>query len=99
MLLYLLKYYLPASIMKKSLFGQPPKNPALKKLLPFELICAVNLDYIVTSNFVRPYAILLPLYIQYTKKPAIKKWLPFELICAVYIITLNSYDVVTWYKS
>ena len=67
--------------------------------LPFELICAVYLEYIVPSSFVFPNPFLLTLYVQYTKNPAVKKWLPFVLICAVYIVTLNSSAVVIWYKS
>ena len=86
-----------------ALYVEYTKILAVKKWLPFELICAVYivtlnsspvvtwyesecgeyLEYIVTSNFVRPYPILLTLYGQYTKEPAGKKWLPFELICAV----------------
>ena len=58
-------------------------------------ICVLYLEYIVTSNFVRPYPILLSLYVQFEKKPAVKKWLPCELICAIYIVTLNRYPVVT----
>ena len=52
-----------------------PKNPAVKKWPKFELIGAVYLEYIVTSNFVRPNPILLTLYVQYTKNQAVKKWL------------------------
>ena len=58
---------------------------AVKKWLPFELICAIYLEYIVTIPFVRPYPNLLTLYDHYTKTLAVKKWLPFELICAVYL--------------
>ena len=63
---------------------------AIKKWLPFELICAV---YIVTlnsspcCNLVQIWMcqqIKCTLYVQYTKNPAIKKWLSFELICGVY---------------
>ena len=63
--------------------------------LPFELICAVYLDYIVTIHFVRPYPNLLSLYVQYvqyTKTLAVEKWLPFELTYAVdleYIVTIH----------
>ena len=80
-------------------YVQYTKNQAVKKWLPFEFICAVNLEYIVTIHFVRPYPNLLTLYIQYTKTLPIKKWFPFELICAVYIITLYSSPVVTCYQS
>ena len=75
------------------------QDPSRQKWLPFELICAVYLEYIVSIHFVRPYPNLLTLYIQYTKSLAVKKWLPFELIYAVYIVTLNSSPVVTWYES
>ena len=61
----------------------------------YESECGEYLEYIVTFKFVQQYQILLTLYVQYTKKPAVKKWLPFELICAEYIVTLNSYPVVT----
>ena len=36
-----------------------------KKLLPFELICAVYLEYIVTIHFVCPYPNLLTLYVEW----------------------------------
>ena len=71
-------------------YVQYTKNHAVKKWLPFELICEVYLEYIVTIHFVSPYPILLFLYVQDTKTLAVKKWLPFELICAVYVVTLNS---------
>ena len=58
---------------------------AVQKWLPFELICVVYLEYIVTIHFVRPYQNLLTIYVQYTKTLAIKKRLPFELICALYL--------------
>ena len=66
------------------LYVQYTKALAVKKWLPLELICAVDLEYIVTIHFVRPYPNLLTLYIQCTKILAVKKWLPVELICAVH---------------
>ena len=60
-----------------TLFIQYTKKPAFTKWLPFELICAVYLEYIVTSSFVRPYPTLLTLYVQYTKNQAVKNWPPF----------------------
>ena len=42
------------------------KNQAVNKWLPFELICAIYLEYIVTSNFVKLYPILQTLYVQHT---------------------------------
>ena len=63
-----------------------------QKCLPYELICTVYLEYIVTINFVRPYPNLLTLYVQYTKNQAVKKWLPCEPISVVYlrdIVTIN----------
>ena len=78
-----------------TLYVQYMKNQSVKKWLPFELICAAYLEYIVTIHFVCSYPNLLTLYVQYTKTLAVKKWLPFELICAVYIV----HPVVTWYKS
>jgi hypothetical protein len=48
------------------------KNQAVKKWLPYELIFAVYLEYVDTSNFVWPYPILLTFYVQYTKNPAVK---------------------------
>ena len=64
------------------------KNQAVKKFLPFELICAVYLKYTVTITFVQPYPNTLNLYVQYTKTQAF--WLLFELICAEYIVTLST---------
>ena len=75
---------------KLNLYVQYTKNQAIKKWLPFKLICALFLEYIIIIHFVRPYPNLLTLYVQYTKTLAVKKWLPFEPICAVYIVTLNS---------
>ena len=72
-------------VLKGHLYVQYTKTLAVKKWLPFELICAVYLEYILTIHFVRPYPNLLTLYVQYTKTLAVKKWLPFELICAVYL--------------
>ena len=72
------------------------KTLAVKKWLPFELICAVDLEYIVTIHFVCPYPNLLTLYVQYTKTLAVKKCLPFELICAVYleyIVTIHFFHL------
>ena len=60
------------------------KNPAVKKWLLLELICEVYSEYIVTSDFVRPYLNLLTLYVHFTENPAVKKWLPFQLMRAVY---------------
>ena len=40
------------------------KNQTVKKCLPFELICAAYLEYIVIINFVRPYTNILTLFIQ-----------------------------------
>ena len=68
-----------------TLHVQYTKILAVKKWLPFELICAVYSEYIVTIHCVRPYPILLTLYVQYTKAQAVKKWFPFELICALYL--------------
>ena len=82
-----------------TLYVQYTKNKVVKKWLPFELICAVGLEYIVTVHFVSPYPSLLTLNVQYIKTLAVKKWLPIELICAVNIVTLNSATEVTWYKS
>ena len=65
-----------------TLYIQYTKILAVKKWLPFELICAVYLECIVTIHFVRPYPNLLTLYVQYTNNLADKMWLPFELICA-----------------
>ena len=48
------------------------KNLAVKKWLPFELIFAVYLKFIVTIHFVRQYQNLLTLYVQYTKTLAVK---------------------------
>ena len=65
--------------------------PSHQNWLPFVLICVVDLEYIVTINFVCPYPNLLTLYVQCTKTLAVKKWLPLELICAVdieYIVTI-----------
>ena len=45
----------------------------------YESECGEYLEYIVTSNFVRPYPILLTLYVQYTKNQTVKKRLPFKL--------------------
>ena len=69
----------------KASYIQYTKTLAVKKWLPFELTCAVYLEYIVTIHFVCPYPNLLTFYVQYTKTLAVKKWLPFELICAVYL--------------
>ena len=44
------------------LIGSVHKTLAVKKWLPYKLICAVDLDYIVTIHFVRPYPSLLSLY-------------------------------------
>ena len=82
-----------------TLYVQYTKNQAVKKWLPFELIYAVYLEYIVTIHFVCPYPNLLTFYVQYTKTLPFKKWLLFELICSVYIVTLNSFPVVTCYQS
>ena len=61
-----------------TLYVQYTKNQAIKKWLPLEIRCAVDLEYIVTIHFVCPYPSLLTLYFQYTKTKAFKKWLPFE---------------------
>ena len=87
---YLLTLYVSGMYHELTLYVQYTKNLAFKKWLPFERICEVYLEYIVTIHFVRPYPNLLTLYVQYTKTLAVKKWLPFELICAVYIVSLNS---------
>ena len=73
------------------------KNPAVKKWHQFELIYAVNLEYIVTSNFVLLSTILLTLYVQYTKNTAAKKWLPYEPFCAVYLehIVASKYVILS----
>ena len=68
-----------------TLYDQYTKTLAVKNWLPFELIFAVYLEYIVTNHFVRPSPNLLTLYVQYTKTLSVKKWLPFELICVVYL--------------
>jgi hypothetical protein len=67
------------------IYVQYTKTLAVKKWLPFELICAVNLECIATIHFVRLYPNLLTIYVQYTKTQTIKKWFPFEFICAVYL--------------
>ena len=67
------------------IYSMHQETLAVKKWLPFEIIGAVYIKYIVTIHFVRPYQNLLTLYVQYTKTLAVKKWLPFELICAVYL--------------
>ena len=82
-----------------TLYVQYSKNQTVKKWLPFEPICAIYFEYIVTIHFVRPYPNLLTLYVQYTKTLPVKKWLPFELICAVYIVTFNSSPLVTCNQS
>ena len=40
------------------------KNQAIKKWLPFKLICAIYLEYIVSITLVRSYPNLLTLYVQ-----------------------------------
>ena len=62
-----------------TLYVQYTKTQAVKKWLPFELICAVYLEYIVTIHFVRPYPNLLTLYVQYTKKQAVKSGFQLSL--------------------
>ena len=47
------------------LYVQYTKNQAVKKWLPFKLICAVYLEYIVTIHFVCPYPNILTLYVQW----------------------------------
>ena len=74
-------------------------NYAIKKWLPFELICAVYLEYIVTINFVQPYQNLLNLYVQYNKNQAIKKLVPFELIYTVYLEYIITNNFVRPYLS
>ena len=64
---------------KLTLYVQYTKNQAIKKWLPFELICAVYLEYIVTIHFVCPYLSLLTLYVQYTKTLAVKSGLRLRL--------------------
>ena len=44
-----------------TLYVQYTKNPVVKKWLPFELIYAVYLEYIVASHFVQSYLIILTL--------------------------------------
>ena len=46
-----------------TLYAQYTQNPAVNKLLPFELICTEDLDCIVTSPLLQPYPILLTLYV------------------------------------
>ena len=69
-----------------------PRTKPSKKWLPFELICAMYLDYIGTIHFVSQYPNLLTLYVHNTETLAVKKWLSFEPICAVdleYIVTIH----------
>ena len=70
---------------KLTLYVQYIKNKAVKKWLPFEFICAVYLEYILTIDFIHPNQNLMIIYIQYTKTLSVKKWLPFELRYAVYL--------------
>ena len=65
-----------------TLYVQYTKKKVVKKRFPFERICAVYLEYILTIHFVCPYQNLLTLYVQYTKIISFKKWLPLKLICA-----------------
>ena len=76
-------------------------NPAVKKWLPFDLICAVDLEYILIFNIAPKIhgtynSSNIVLYfpcIQLIKNPTVKKWLPFHLNCAVdleYIVPSNS---------
>ena len=53
------------------------KTLAVKKWIPFELICSVYLELIVTIHFVRPYPNLLNLYVQWYM-------LWTDLICTVH---------------
>ena len=47
-----------------TIYVQYTKNQAVTNWLPYELICAAYLEYIVIINFVRPYPNLLILYVQ-----------------------------------
>ena len=70
--------------MLLTLYVYHTNNPAIKKWFLFELIYAVYILYIVTSNFLAPYPILQTFYVQYIN-PAVNKWLSLELTCAVYL--------------
>ena len=61
------------------------KNQAIKKWLPYELICAAYLKNIATMNIVQLNPNLLTFLVQYTENQAVKNWLLFEIICAVYL--------------
>ena len=63
-----------------TLYVQDTKKKAVKKWFPFELVCEVYWEYIVTIHFFRPYPSLLTSYVQYTKTLAVKKWLPFSYV-------------------
>ena len=63
-----------------TLYAQYTKNPDVKNLLQFELICAVYFkEHIVTCNFVQPYPILLNLYVPYNKTQPSKSELHLSL--------------------
>ena len=51
--------FVPQFPIQLTSYFQYIQNLAVKKWLPFELICAIDLECIVTSNFVSPYPILL----------------------------------------
>ena len=65
----------PVIYHELTFYVQQTKKQAIKKWLPFELIFAVYLEYIVTIHFVSPYLNLLTLFVQYTKTLPVKKWL------------------------
>ena len=72
-----------------------PSTPSRQKMAFIWPYMCRYLEYILPSNFVRPFPILMTLYFQYTKNPDVKKWPLFELICAVhleYILTLSLSD-------
>ena len=60
----ILKEYLVFSGMnyELTLYVQCTKNKAVRKRLPFKLICAVYLEYVVIIHFVRPYPSLLTVH-------------------------------------
>ena len=63
--------------------------------------CFMSCLRVHSKNFLCPIVpkILGPHMFSTPRTQAVKNWLLCELICAVYIVTLNIYLVVTWYKS
>ena len=74
---------------KLTLYVQYIKNKAIKKWLPFELRCAVYLEYILTIDFIHPNQNLMIIYIQFTKTLAVKKWLTFVQYTWEYIANID----------